>query len=640
MTKLAHGGILKAEVEKLWDKGLPPGCSTGWKSLDAHYTVAPGQLTVVTGWPSSGKSEWLDALLVNLTRQGWTHAVFSFENQPPALHAAKLLEKVTGQPFGAGPNDRIPKDRLAELVQKLSMAFGLFSTSSGGCDLNTILAKAEEWYVSYGTEKRGLVIDPYNELEHRRPNNLSETEYVSQTLSVIRQWARDLGVHVWIVAHPQKMRQLDGKLPIPRPDMISGCHSADTEVLTSRGWVNHAEVTRFDSVACFDHAAGVLRYMRPLKVWAFKHEGEMHRWRSPSYDALVTPNHRMVVRPNWRRKPSVVSRLKLNGTGRPVAYALDEAWNFVESSSVCSDMEMPWATRLADSGQELASIHGMPADAVLKFLGDWISEGWVSGRSGIGVCQAAGDKALAMCRAITEMGVKFTARLDAPTGKGKKTMWKAYIHKSPFTAWVEDECGRGAENKRLPTLVWDLCARQKRILFDALMDGDGCWYGKGGCYTTTSRLLADQVQRIAIELGMMAAVSGRGKAKAHHHEIYTVVIGAESRTHISLRPTRNLSREHYSGMVYCLTVPTGAYLVRRNGKPGIYGNSQHWWNKSDCCITVWRDFESQSQDVDIYIQKVRFKHIGRQGLVTLKYDRVTGRYHEQEPRWTGLSRVV
>ncbi len=37
-----------------------------------------------------------------------------------------------------------------------------------------------------------------------------------------------------------------------------------------------------------------------------------------------------------------------------------------------------------------------------------------------------------------------------------------------------------------------------------------------------------------------------------------------------------------------------------------------------------------SRSVDIHIQKIRFKHIGRIGLVSLDYDRVTGRYTEPE----------
>lgn len=221
-AKIVPISSLRGSVEALWDRGLPGGFSTGWKTLDPHYTVAPGQLTVVTGWPSSGKSEWLDALLVNLSRDDWRFAIFSFENQPVSLHATKLLEKITGQPFGAGPNDRIKRDSLPQLVSSLTQSFGLFQTSSGGADINTILDSAAQWYEAYGSTNNGLVIDPWNELEHKRPTNLSETEYVSQTLSVIRQWARDSKVHVWIVAHPQKMRQQDGKLPIPRPDMISG----------------------------------------------------------------------------------------------------------------------------------------------------------------------------------------------------------------------------------------------------------------------------------------------------------------------------------------------------------------------------------------------------------------------------------
>ena len=230
-AKIVPIAPLLSRVTTLWDRGLPPGFSTGWKTLDPHYTVAPGQLTVVTGWPGSGKSEWLDGLLVNLSRDDWKFAVFSFENQPVELHATKLLEKISGQPFGAGPTDRIPKDRLPAMVTDLTQSFGLFSAASGGTDIDSILNAATDWFNAYGSNHCGLVIDPWNELEHRRPTNLSETEYVSQTLSVVRQWARDSKVHVWIVAHPQKMRREDGKLPIPRPDMISG----------SQHWWNKAD---------------------------------------------------------------------------------------------------------------------------------------------------------------------------------------------------------------------------------------------------------------------------------------------------------------------------------------------------------------------------------------------------------------
>lgn len=212
-----------ASLLKLWRSGLPPGDKTGWPSLDKHYTVAPGQFTVMTGWPGSGKSEFLDAMLVNLSRQGWKFAIFSPENQPAELHISKLLEKLSGKPFGHGPTERINEEELAEYTDELEQSFGfLEAPGEEALTANDVIEAAMPFLSRFEEAKRGLVIDPWNELEHWRPAGLSETEYVSKTLSTVRNWARRNKVHVWIVAHPQKMRREEGKLPTPRPDMIAG----------------------------------------------------------------------------------------------------------------------------------------------------------------------------------------------------------------------------------------------------------------------------------------------------------------------------------------------------------------------------------------------------------------------------------
>ena len=229
--KLSSPKAHLAEVRDLWKRGLPPGDRTGWPSVDQLYSVAPGQLTIVTGWPSSGKSEWLDALLVNLAKHDWKIAIFSFENQPVSLHITKMLEKWTGKPFRDGPTERIAIDEVDEYTDDLEQHFTFADTSVGSLTATDCIEQAEPWLAQFPESKRGLVIDPWNELEHWRPANLSETEYVSQTLSMVRNWARRNRVHVWIVAHPAKMRREDGKLPIPKPDMISG----------SQHWWNKAD---------------------------------------------------------------------------------------------------------------------------------------------------------------------------------------------------------------------------------------------------------------------------------------------------------------------------------------------------------------------------------------------------------------
>lgn len=233
MTPWTNSLGVASKVQELYRKGLPPGDKTGWPSIDKHYTVVPGQMTILTGWPGSGKSEWLDALLVNLMHQGWLTAIYSPENQPVELHVTKFLEKISGRPFGAGPTARIPESDLPAVMEEMAGKFTFINQpDEGGLTAQGVIEVAWDWLQHFPTKKRGLVIDPWNELEHWRPKELSETEYVSHTLSYIRNWARANKVHVWLVAHPQKMRRDDqGKLPVPKPDMISG----------SQHWWNKAD---------------------------------------------------------------------------------------------------------------------------------------------------------------------------------------------------------------------------------------------------------------------------------------------------------------------------------------------------------------------------------------------------------------
>lgn len=226
-------------VERLWDEGLPSGELTGWPSVDKHYTVVPGQFTVVTGWPGSGKSEWLDALILNLAKRGWKFAIFSPENMPTEVHVSKFVEKLLGKPFGHGPTERASKAEVKKALATISDWFGFLSptidTDRTTFGIQNILDACEAHFRLTGNwgsaKKRGLVIDPWNEIEHAIPRDMTETLYISQTLSKVRAWARLHGIHVWIVAHPQKLPRDAGKLPIPRPDSISG----------SQHWWNKAD---------------------------------------------------------------------------------------------------------------------------------------------------------------------------------------------------------------------------------------------------------------------------------------------------------------------------------------------------------------------------------------------------------------
>lgn len=214
---------IRLEVRELYDAGgLPRGTLTGWPSVDELYTVALGQWTLVTGTPNSGKSEWVDALMVNLAkRENWKFIIYSPENWPLALHHSKIIEKYIGKPFNPGLTPRLDEVELDEAETWMHGKF-LFAKPDKP-EMMTILAEASRAMLAGSATKFGIVIDPWNHLEHYRPNGWSETEYVSDTLSKVIKWVREANAHLWLVAHPSKMQKnKDGKLPVPTPHDVSG----------------------------------------------------------------------------------------------------------------------------------------------------------------------------------------------------------------------------------------------------------------------------------------------------------------------------------------------------------------------------------------------------------------------------------
>jgi twinkle protein len=221
---VAHEAI-RERVRALYEAGgLPKGSSTGWPAIDELYTVGLGQWTCITGTPNSGKSEWLDAVMVNLAkREPWKFVIYSPENFPLELHHSKLIEKYIGRPFNPGPNQRASVDEVDEAEAWMDGKF--YFAKPEQPTIQAILDEAVK-FVSIGNPPRwktGIVIDPWNQLEHYRMQGMSETEYVSLILSIVINWVREHNCHLWLIAHPAKMQKTkDGSLPIPTPHDISG----------------------------------------------------------------------------------------------------------------------------------------------------------------------------------------------------------------------------------------------------------------------------------------------------------------------------------------------------------------------------------------------------------------------------------
>jgi len=212
---------VSARVMDRYYHGVARGLSTGWAALDPFYTIQAGQFTIVTGIPGHGKSEWLDAMMLNMAElHGWRFAVCSPENAPVEQHVEKLLEKTLGAPFRVGPSSRMtPTD--VELGLTWLDQYVTFIMPEDALTIQGVMDRATILVRRLGI--RGLIIDPFNEFDHTRGRGQTETEYIGLTLLLLKKWAQKWQVHVWLVAHPAKMhKNLDGDYPVPTPYDING----------------------------------------------------------------------------------------------------------------------------------------------------------------------------------------------------------------------------------------------------------------------------------------------------------------------------------------------------------------------------------------------------------------------------------
>jgi twinkle protein len=208
------------DVQFLYDRGLMNGKSTGYAGLDGIYTILEGQLTVVTGLPGSGKSEWIDSVMVNLAEEhDWKFAIASFEN-PPAMHIIKLAEKRMRKPFFEGQTERMTEAEMTEARGWVNDHFAFLDSKDGeAATIDNIIDRTKQAVMRLGC--RGLVIDPYNYIAQN--TNDQEHQAISEMLTRMVQFARSCDLHIWFIAHPAKMRANEnGTMPVPNGNHISG----------------------------------------------------------------------------------------------------------------------------------------------------------------------------------------------------------------------------------------------------------------------------------------------------------------------------------------------------------------------------------------------------------------------------------
>lgn len=216
---------VEADLESLYLFGMKKGCLTGYPTLSEHITFKEGQVTLVSGIPSHGKTTLVEAISVNIAKKyGWSFGYFTPSNVPVARFYATMMEKYVGKNFNKKDGQsRISEKEKDEAKKWLQDHFKVIlpKEEHGSWTLDAVFELAKQLILRYGI--RCLVIDPWNELEQTRASHLTISEYLSSQLNKVRRFAAENGVHVFIITHPNKMEKgVDHQYPIVTPYMLDG----------------------------------------------------------------------------------------------------------------------------------------------------------------------------------------------------------------------------------------------------------------------------------------------------------------------------------------------------------------------------------------------------------------------------------
>ena len=170
------------------------------------FKIMMGQLTVVTGIPSHGKSNWLEWYIINLVEDyNYKASFYSPEHFPMKTHHSILSEKIIGKPFrkDVNNNPRMTEDELVEYIEwskdKIYITYPEKGETMGW---KWLLDKFKEQLFRYGIDI--FVIDAFNKVKRDNPDSLGE---INQVLSDICLFAQAYNVHVFLVAHPTKLQK-------------------------------------------------------------------------------------------------------------------------------------------------------------------------------------------------------------------------------------------------------------------------------------------------------------------------------------------------------------------------------------------------------------------------------------------------
>lgn len=326
------------------------------------------------------------------------------------------------------------------------------------------------------------------------------------------------------------------------------CVDSETEVATGDGWKKIADVTVDDEVMSLHPHSRQAQFCKPLKTHRSYFNGDMVHAKHRSIDMMLTPNHR-------------VAYLKQNSG----------ELTFVEAKHLIRSHGQ--ALLIPTSGEMDRDEYPL-SDNQIRLAAWFVTDGSIKPRS---IYQSKPKMVEHIRSLLIEMGIEFSER----TCDSKRTTEirgvKLLTEPLPQVTFrilqssaADFEALGVTTKKRLPEWAFQLSKRQFDVFLQEIILGDGT--RRRDCETSMmvygTRELLDSLQLACVMNGYRASITQRYR---HGNPAY-VVLNVVERAKLTLKSC-HAKLVPYSGFVYCLTMPSGNFFARRNGRVFVTGNS-------------------------------------------------------------------
>ena len=209
--------------------------------LEGCFGLVPATFSLITGYAGHGKSSLTMKMIANLIASGTRVTIASFETLPKPILERRLLAALHEC---AEHDPSMWRNELARrILEERLTVIANTPDEDHELDLDALLDLQETAVLRYGSQLQ--VIDPFNEVEHKRKRDETETEYIGRFIRAQKRFCHRTGTAVWLVAHPRKPHT-DGVLKPPSLYDLAGsanfANKADYGVVVHRPNIEANEI--------------------------------------------------------------------------------------------------------------------------------------------------------------------------------------------------------------------------------------------------------------------------------------------------------------------------------------------------------------------------------------------------------------